>query len=75
VEGAFDVIVVGLGAMGSSTAYHLAKRGAKILGLEAFTPAHEKGHRMGSLGLFGRPTSRTPLMFRSCCGRMSSGIS
>jgi sarcosine oxidase len=47
VEGAFDVIVVGLGAMGSSTSYHLAKRGAKILGLEAFTPAHEKGSSHG----------------------------
>jgi glycine/D-amino acid oxidase-like deaminating enzyme len=47
VEGAFDVIVVGLGAMGSSTAYHLAKRGAKVLGLEAFTPAHEKGSSHG----------------------------
>jgi sarcosine oxidase len=47
VESAFDVIVVGLGAMGSSTAYHLAKRGAKVLGLEAFTPAHEKGSSHG----------------------------
>ncbi|HEY6770211.1 MAG TPA: FAD-dependent oxidoreductase, partial [Candidatus Sulfotelmatobacter sp.] len=47
MEGAFDVIVVGLGAMGSSTAYHLAKRGAKVLGLEAFTPAHEKGSSHG----------------------------
>jgi sarcosine oxidase len=47
VEGAFDVIVVGLGAMRSSTAYHLAKRGAKVLGLEAFTPAHEKGSSHG----------------------------
>jgi sarcosine oxidase len=47
VESAFDVIVVGLGAMGSSTAYYLAKRGAKVLGLEAFTPAHEKGSSHG----------------------------
>lgn len=47
MEGAFDVIVVGLGAMGSSTAYHLAKRGAKVLGLEAFTPAHDKGSSHG----------------------------
>jgi sarcosine oxidase len=47
VEGAFDVIVVGLGAMGSSTAYHLAKRDAMVLGLEAFTPAHEKGSSHG----------------------------
>ncbi len=45
--GAFDVIVVGLGAMGSSAAYHLAKRGAKVLGLEAFSPAHDKGSSHG----------------------------
>lgn len=47
MEGAFDVIVVGLGAMGSSAAYHLAKRGAKVLGLEAFCPAHDKGSSHG----------------------------
>jgi sarcosine oxidase len=47
VQGAFDVIVVGLGAMGSSAAYHLAKRGARVLGLEAFSPAHDKGSSHG----------------------------
>jgi len=47
VEGAFDVIVAGLGAMGSATAYHLAKRGAKVLGLEARTAAHDKGSSHG----------------------------
>jgi len=47
VEPAFDVIVAGLGAMGSSTAYHLAKRGAKVLGLEARTPAHDQGSSHG----------------------------
>ena len=30
----FDVIVVGLGAMGGATAYHLARRGRRVLGLE-----------------------------------------
>ena len=44
---AYDVIVVGLGAMGSATAYQLAKRGAHVLGLEAFTPAHELGSSGG----------------------------
>ena len=44
---AFDVIVVGLGAMGSATAYHLARRQAKVLGLEAFTTAHDKGSSHG----------------------------
>src|SRR5271156_6447618 len=43
-----DVIVVGLGAMGSSTAYHLAQRGKRVLGLERFTPVHEKGSSHGA---------------------------
>jgi sarcosine oxidase len=47
VESAFDVIVVGLGAMGSAAAYHLSKRHTKVLGLEAFTPAHDKGSSHG----------------------------
>ncbi len=47
VEGAWDVIVVGLGAMGSSAAYHLATRGAKVLGLEAYTAAHQHGSSHG----------------------------
>ena len=45
--GAFDVIVVGLGAMGSATAYHLSKQHTKVLGLEAFIPAHDKGSSHG----------------------------
>jgi len=47
VESVFDVIVVGLGAMGSAAAYQLSKRGARILGLEAFTPAHDRGSSHG----------------------------
>ena len=47
MNGRFDVIVVGLGAMGSSAAYHLAMRGARVLGLEAFSPAHDKGSSHG----------------------------
>ncbi|WP_313899616.1 N-methyl-L-tryptophan oxidase [Tunturiibacter gelidoferens] len=47
LERTFDAIVVGLGAMGSATAYQLSKRGAKVLGLEAFTPAHDKGSSHG----------------------------
>jgi sarcosine oxidase len=44
---AYDVIVVGVGGMGSSAAYHLAKRGQRVLGLEKFTPAHDKGSSHG----------------------------
>jgi sarcosine oxidase len=43
----FDVIVVGLGAMGSATAYHLARRGCSVLGLDRFTPPHTSGSSHG----------------------------
>ena len=43
----YDVIVVGLGAMGSAAAYRLAERGARVLGLEAFGPAHQLGSSGG----------------------------
>ena len=43
----FDVIVVGLGAMGSAAAAHLAARGQRVLGLEQFTPAHDRGSSHG----------------------------
>jgi sarcosine oxidase len=42
-----DVIVVGLGGMGSAAAYHLASRGQRVLGLERFTPAHALGSSHG----------------------------
>jgi sarcosine oxidase len=43
----FDVIVIGLGAMGSAAAYRLARRGQRVLGLERFTPAHDRGSSHG----------------------------
>src|SRR5215207_6919343 len=43
----YDVIVIGLGGMGSAAAYHLARRGLKVLGLEKFTPAHDRGSSHG----------------------------
>jgi len=43
----YDVIVVGLGGMGSSAAYHLAARGQRVLGLEKFGPAHNRGASHG----------------------------
>ncbi|MCY7343648.1 MAG: N-methyl-L-tryptophan oxidase [Pseudonocardia sp.] len=44
---AFDVVVVGLGGMGSAAARHLAARGVRVLGLERFTPAHDRGSSHG----------------------------
>jgi sarcosine oxidase len=43
----YDVIVIGLGGMGSAAAYHLAARGRRVLGLERFGPAHDKGSSHG----------------------------
>lgn len=43
----YDAIVVGLGAMGSATTYHLARRGARVLGLEQFAPRHRLGSSHG----------------------------
>lgn len=39
----YDVIVLGLGGMGSAAAYQLAQRRRRVLGLERYTPAHDKG--------------------------------
>jgi sarcosine oxidase len=39
----YDVIVVGLGALGSGAVYWLAKRGARVLGLEQFELGHDRG--------------------------------
>jgi sarcosine oxidase len=42
-----DVIVAGLGGMGSAAAYNLAGRGKSVLGLERFSPAHDRGSSHG----------------------------
>src|SRR2546422_8202378 len=42
-----DVIVLGLGAMGSAAAYHLARRGVRVAGIEQYTPTHDRGSSHG----------------------------
>ena len=43
----YDVIVAGLGSLGSAAAYHLARRGRRVLGLDRFTPPHTEGSHHG----------------------------
>src|SRR4051812_43419517 len=43
----YDVVVLGLGGMGSAAAAHLAARGQRVLGLERFGPAHALGSSHG----------------------------
>jgi sarcosine oxidase len=38
-----DYVVIGLGALGSATAYQLASRGLRVLGLERFDLGHRNG--------------------------------
>jgi sarcosine oxidase len=46
----YDVAVIGLGAMGSATVHELARRGLRVLGLEAYGA----GHQVGSSGGLSR---------------------
>ena len=43
----YDVIVVGVGGMGSATLYNLARRGKRVLGLERYDVPHDMGSSHG----------------------------
>ncbi len=65
----FDCIVIGVGAMGSSTLYNLAKRGRRVLGLEQFDIPHAEGsshgvNRIIRLAYYEHP-SYVPLLRRA----------
>ena len=65
----FDVIVVGVGGMGSATTYHLARRGARVLGLEQFGIPHELGSSHGQTRIirqaYYEDPSYVPLLLRA----------
>ncbi|HEY7233192.1 MAG TPA: N-methyl-L-tryptophan oxidase [Gemmatimonadaceae bacterium] len=42
-----DVVIVGLGAMGSAALYHLAQRGVRVAGFDRYTPPHHLGSTHG----------------------------
>jgi sarcosine oxidase len=43
----YDVIVIGLGGMGSAAVHHLAARGKRVLGIDQFGVAHDRGSSHG----------------------------
>jgi sarcosine oxidase len=47
----FDVVVAGTGGMGAAAACHLARRGARVLGLDRFPIAHDRGSSHGQTRL------------------------
>ncbi|MDB5377000.1 MAG: soxA [Rubritepida sp.] len=57
---AYDVIVVGLGGMGSATAWQLAKRGQRVLGLERFDIPHNMGSSHGVTRIIRLPYYEDP---------------
>ena len=64
-----DVVVIGLGGMGSAAAWHLARRGLSVVAVEQFDPAHERGSSHGlsriiRLAYFEHP-SYVPLLQRA----------
>jgi sarcosine oxidase len=65
----YDVVVVGVGGMGSAAAYHLARRGKRVLALEQFDIPHDLGSSHGltriiRLGYFEHP-DYVPLLRRA----------
>jgi sarcosine oxidase len=67
--GAYDAIVIGLGAVGSAAAYQLARRGARVLGIDRFTPPHDRGSSHGGTRItrlaIGEGEHYTPLAIRA----------
>jgi sarcosine oxidase len=65
----YDVLVLGLGAMGSAAAYQLARRGQRVLGLDQFSPPHVFGSSHGETRItrlaIGEGAHYTPLVLRS----------
>lgn len=65
----YDVIVVGLGAVGAATTYQLAKRGVRVLGIDRFAPPHDKGSTHGGTRItrlaIGEGAHLTPIVTRS----------
>jgi sarcosine oxidase len=57
----YDVIIAGLGAMGSAAAYQLAQRGKRVLGLDRFAPPHAFGSSHGQTRIIREAYFEHPL--------------
>jgi sarcosine oxidase len=65
----YDVVVVGIAAMGSAIVYQLAKAGARVLGIDRFAPPHVHGSTHGDSRItrlaVGEGAEYVPLAIRS----------
>lgn len=48
----YDVIVIGVGTMGAAACDVLARRGVKVLGIDQFSPPHDRGSHHGDTRMF-----------------------
>jgi sarcosine oxidase len=64
-----DVIVIGLGAMGSAVTSQLAQRGLRVIGIDRFRPPHDRGSTHGETRItrlaVGEGAEHVPLVRRS----------
>jgi sarcosine oxidase len=64
-----DIVVVGLGAVGSAALYQSAKLGAKVVGIDRFMPPHDQGSSHGETRItrqaIGEGREFVPLVLRS----------
>jgi sarcosine oxidase len=65
----FDVIVLGVGGMGSAACFELARRGRRVLGLEQFPLVHARGSSHGQTRIirtaYGEGPAYVPLAKRA----------
>lgn len=47
VAGSFDFIVVGVGSIGAAVCWELSRRGFSVLGIDRFSPPHDRGSHSG----------------------------
>lgn len=65
----YDVIIIGLGGVGSSAAWHMTNQGIRVLGIDQFHPPHDRGSTHGETRIirkayFEHP-SYVPLLCRA----------
>lgn len=64
-----DIVIVGLGAVGSAALYQSAKLGAKVIGIDRFSPPHDQGSSHGETRItrqaIGEGREFVPLVLRS----------
>ena len=61
MSSAYDVIIAGLGVMGSSVALHAARRGLRVLGVDRLEPPHTHGSSHGNTRLIREAYYEHPL--------------